>query len=315
MSQGSANRIRGQDIVREFVQPHGLDEFFRSYWEKKHLYVPAAEPDRGKYDRFLPSDDLDRLLSRNDLRYPTIQLVKGGRSLPISDYARRLKIGAYSSDGLIDMDLVAARYREGATIVLQLLQNSVASAANLSACLAAFFRSRVDVHGFFTPRGSQGLTAHYDVGGAFLVQLRGAKKWRLFPMAVDTPAAGQTFDASKPIKGDPLDEIELKPGDVLYLPGGVPHEGLTLDSESLHLTLGLFTPTWREIMESTLLACEEDEAFRRAPSYLVSGTEDQGAFEADWEKLVQRFSEAPGTGVGDTLAHIITPETRRGRWL
>lgn len=280
--------------------------------------MSAGQEGPGKFNDFLPPEALDQYLARNDVRYPSVQLVKNGRSVPIGEYARTLKIGSYSSDGLIDMDRVATCYREGCTIVLQLMQLSLPSAAELSAQLAAFFRSKVDVHGFFTPSNAQGLTAHYDVGGAFLVQLRGAKRWRLFAMEVDTPSDRQTFDSSRPIKGPPVDEIDLRAGDVLYLPGGVPHEGLTLGTESLHLTLGLFVPTWRQIMESTLAACEESESFREAPSYLALPAAAHAALECDWRERVAIFeavSEAQGRTEITHSVPVVSPLTRRGRWL
>jgi ribosomal protein L16 Arg81 hydroxylase len=315
---GSNSFDAGEACVRRLLGSTDWTGFFRDYWEQRHLHVPAGSEGLHKFADFLPADALDQFLARNDVRYPSIQLVKSGRSVPISEYARKLKIGSYSSDGLIDMDLVATRYREGCTIVLQLMQLSLPSAAELSAKLGAFFRSKVDVHGFLTPSNAQGLTAHYDVGGAFLVQIRGAKRWRLFAMQVDTPSDQQTFDTNRPIEGSPIDEIELRAGDVLYLPGGVPHEGLTVGTDSLHLTLGLFTPTWREIMESTLVACEELESFRRAPAYLASSATANSALEPDWQERVEEFSsisEKQGRAEIRRAVPVVLSLGRRGRWL
>jgi len=306
----------GRAWLQRLLGATQLDVFFEHYWERQHLFVPASRPTA--YDDILSLGEFDRFFSRNDVRYPALQMVKAGRNLPLGDYTRPLKIGTYSSDGLIDMDRVAQAYRNGGTVIVQLMQNSFASLAEFAKSLGVFLRGRVDVHAFMTPSAAQGLGAHYDAASAFLIQLRGEKRWRLYQLEMEAPAPDQTFNARDPIKGNPIDEITLHAGDVIYLPRGLPHEGLTFDSDSLHLTVVLFPKSWIDIFSSVLRECEKDEDFRKAPTgYFVDDGSAADLSEA-WFALGKRFaaqaSQVNRIATGD-IFNVVSPRSRRGRWV
>jgi ribosomal protein L16 Arg81 hydroxylase len=305
---------QGRGWLQRLLGATSLEVFFEQIWERKHLFIPSSG---GRtYDELLPSSELDAFFSRNDVRFPSVQVVKEGRNVALGKYARQLKIGSYRSDGLIDMDLVAEAYRKGSTILVQLMQNSFVGLAEFAEALRCFFRSKIDVHAFLTPPNAQGLKAHYDAASAFLIQLRGAKQWRLYEMQVEAPA--QSFDASRPITGSPIAEVTLGQGDVLYLPRGLPHEGVTLDAESVHLTVVLFPPSWLEILSSVLKECQKDEGFRMAPSELVTNSFAGPGPTGTWTTLVQQFTaQAKSDAWLETVAapHVISPRSRRGRWI
>lgn len=65
----------------------------------------------------------------------------------------------------------------------------------------------------------------------FVLQTYGVKHW------VVHPPTGAPWD------------LELHPGDVLYLPAGTRHAAQTGDRPSLHLTIGVRTVTWRQVFE------------------------------------------------------------------
>lgn len=306
---------KGREWLQRFLGPTSLGTFFERYWERKHLYIPAVDP--SAYADLLSQSEFDAFLARNDVRYPALQIVKDGRNVSLGDYTRQLKIGSYSSDGLVDMDLVAQAYRKGATVIVQIMQNSFANLAEFSTALGSFFHSKIDVHAFLTPAAAQGLSAHYDAASAFLIQLRGEKRWRLYDLEVEAPAPDQTFDARNPIKGDPIDEITLRSGDVVYLPRGLPHEGLTIESDSLHLTVVIFPKSWIEILSMVLRECQRNEEFRKTAVPPLVSTRNGVDLAKTWAKLVQQFTAQAGATGWSTIADIpqvVSPRLRRGRW-
>src|SRR5207302_1532608 len=96
------------------LAPIQRDEFFQAYWEKASC---VQHPGGDVYDDLLTDGDLDELLARNDLRFPTISLVKDGLSVPINRYSSVLRYGPYASEGLIDADAVFRELNSGATVV------------------------------------------------------------------------------------------------------------------------------------------------------------------------------------------------------
>ncbi len=66
--------------LEKLLQPLSIERFFAEYWEKQPLYLPRRAPDY--YAGLLTQRDLESLISNTDLRYPAIQLSKGGGYLP-----------------------------------------------------------------------------------------------------------------------------------------------------------------------------------------------------------------------------------------
>ncbi len=311
----SALATEGRRWLQRLLKQTSLTVFFEDYWERKHLFIPVLG--RENYGDLLSLRELDAFFSRNDVRYPAVQVIENGRNLPLDRFARQVKIGSYHSDGLIDMDLVAEAYRKGATVLVQLMQNSFVGLAEFSEAIGSFIRGKIDVHAFLTPPNSQGLTAHYDAASAFLIQWRGTKRWRLYELQVEAPGSNQTFGTNRTIKGNVVDEITLQPGDVLYLPRGLPHEGMTVGTESLHLTVVLFPKSWLDILSAILKECQKSEPFRMATSAIVTNSLANPHVAETWNNLVQQFTSRATNGDWQEFVdvpHVISPRSRHGRW-
>ena len=54
-----------------------------------------------------------------------IRLAKDGVELPLEDYSKNLTNGRYTMEGLIDTDKLFGHFKNGATIVFQLIHKSI----------------------------------------------------------------------------------------------------------------------------------------------------------------------------------------------
>jgi ribosomal protein L16 Arg81 hydroxylase len=194
-----------------------------------------------------------------------VRLVKDGQSVAISAYSSLLRFGPYAAEGLIDSDRVYKELSAGATIVCQLLQQSIPKTKGFVRALASELGCRVDAHAFITPKSASGLSTHYDTASAFILQVGGSKLWRLYKPLLELPAVDQVFDETSEAKFDLTDEILLQPGDLLYVPRGVPHCPVTIENHSTHVTVVLFPPTWIEVFDKAIEVCTADSRFRAAP--------------------------------------------------
>ncbi len=92
-----------------------------------------------------------------------------------------------------------------------------------------------------------GVGAHVDQYDVFLVQGRGQRRWRI---STDKNAP-QEFRADTELKllrkFKPTHEWLLEPGDALYLPPGVPHEGVAV-GECMTLSVGMRAPSQAELL-------------------------------------------------------------------
>lgn len=81
-------------------------------------------------------------------------------------------------------------------------------------------------------------------------------------------------------------EIDLRSGDVLYLPRGFPHKAVATDEPSLHLTLGIHPFYWVDALKAAVdLVAREDRELRTVLPPQVSSPEALG------EELARRFGE------------------------
>lgn len=120
---------------------------------------------------------------------------------------------------------------------------------------------------FITPPSSQTVKKHYDLGGTFILQLKGSKNWLLYDKAIECPRTNDYFSPHyfpEAVNNAPLKEsILLNEGDLLYIPRGFVHEAKTSDSYSIHLSL-IFAPyTWDNLLPNILEDFLNDEPLAR----------------------------------------------------
>src|SRR4029450_13840677 len=123
----------------------------------------------------------------------------------------------------------------------------------------------------------------------FVMQLSGQKAWRLYGTPVATPFRGETFELASHQAGEPSHTFTMHPGDCIYLPRGLMHDAESMgDEPSLHITVGLITKTWADLLLESIseLALSEPD-FRRS---LPAGF---SAREFDREVARQHFNHLP----------------------
>ncbi|KAA0708234.1 Ribosomal oxygenase 1 [Triplophysa tibetana] len=114
------------------------------------------------------------------------------------------------------------------------------------------FGSMVGANTYLTPPGTQGFAPHYDDIEAFVVQLEGKKHWRVYrPRFEDEvlPLVSSPNFSQAEI-GQPIMDVVLEAGDLLYFPRGFIHQGDCLpDAHSLHITVSSYQRnSWGDLL-------------------------------------------------------------------
>ena len=260
--------------------------FVRDHWAKAPLLRRGAGP--GGFDDLLSLDDVDRVLATTAPRVPAFRMVKDGRPLPPSAYTKSGRVGSRPLDDLADPGKVFDQFAGGATIVLQSLHRSWAPLTAFCRSLELFFTHPVQVNAYLTPPSSRGLGVHHDTHDVFVLQVHGRKLWQVWDAAVPFPLAHQKKlppGAESPGEA-PLVEAELAPGDCLYVPRGFRHAARTAETASLHLTVGMLTYNWNELLRQVVELATEEAWFREG---LPVGFADEP--EALTASLAERVAE------------------------
>jgi 50S ribosomal protein L16 3-hydroxylase len=177
-----------------------------------------------------------------------------------------------------------------------------------------------------------GVGAHTDKYDVFLIQGLGTRRWEIDPRPNTDPVWKEGSDVAVLKDFEAVQEWVLSPGDVLYLPPYVAHNGIALE-ECMTLSVGFRAPAGHEILASVVQYVTEDGGSARfrdpnpqveqspgrlGPSVLASLRGDVRQLLSDDESLngwIGRSLTEPARGriggLGEPVAHL--PETGRLR--
>jgi hypothetical protein len=103
------------------------------------------------------------------------------------------------------------------------------------------FAAKSEAVAFLTPAGQRGST-HSDPTDVYVLQLEGTKRWQIWPTPqVRRPGDDKDSFDSLP---EPVLDLSVQPGDVLYIPYSTPHRASAEGSVSLHVTVVAGPRTW-----------------------------------------------------------------------
>ena len=192
-----------------------------------------------------------------------MRLVQRGEAIPPSRYVRTARLGSRTITDLVDPGRVLDLHAQGATIVLQGLQRSWPPLQAFCADLERTLTHAVQANAYLTPPGSQGLRVHHDTHDVFALQAAGRKHWVVHEPLLAQPLPGQSWAADEAPTPLVLD-VDLHPGDALYVPRGTPHAAATVDEPSLHVTIGVVATTWHDVLRRLVDRARDDVRFRAA---------------------------------------------------
>ncbi|MBF9059719.1 hypothetical protein HKCCSP123_11050 [Rhodobacterales bacterium HKCCSP123] len=268
------------------ISPTTADTFFAEHFEKKPLRVARNDP--GYYADLLSFEDIDRVVTSMGLAVPEISVTRAGGNITPADYA-------YET-GFIDPVRVNQLFADGATVILSGLHERLPKLARFCRALEAVFSARVQTNIYMTQAQSQGFKAHYDDHDVIVLQIAGTKEWRLYDTPIELPLASQGFDPGEIEVGEETERFLLQPGDMLYVPRGLAHDAVATGEPSLHITTGLMTRSWADVLvEAVNIMAHRDPMLRRSlpPGYANPGY-DYGRHQAEFEEMLGRIaSEAP----------------------
>ncbi|MGH3442774.1 MAG: cupin domain-containing protein [Nitriliruptorales bacterium] len=248
--------------------------------------------------------DVDRILATMSLRHPAFRLVREGRPLDRRSYTRSGTIGGVRVHDLIDVGRAIALFEDGATIVLQGLHRYWEPVTRFCRDLEATLTHPVQANAYVTPPVATGLRVHHDTHDVFALQSHGSKRWVVHEPAVASPLADQHWEAGRHVAGEPTMELDLEPGDCLYLPRGTPHAAQTVDAPSIHLTIGIRAFTWHDVLGEAVAAAADEVAFRESLPVGFASAPDAFALEVArrLKEAATWFGEADARAIAERMA-------------
>lgn len=301
--------------LAELLHPITPETFRSDYDDRKPLHIPAATgaPKAALFDwaRFNSLLDQTALWTAQNLK-----LVFNGEPVPPPQYC----VEARTSAGPVQRPSpakVQPLMAMGASLIAEEVQTLSPDVRALSTALSRDFAGLVGANVYCSFGGVQAFNTHFDLHHVFAVQVEGEKIWRLYqnrnPDAVAFPTEGRDIKRwFAETRGPLMQEVTMRPGDVLYLPRGWYHDAMTTEGASLHVTFSV-TPLYGRILFSLLEAAAlQDPAFR---AWLRPAAEDGGKpLQAQLADLGRRLADlAASNAFRDEIAMTQERLTPRGQ--
>lgn len=204
-----------------------VEQFMAEYWQKKPLLIKGGFAD---FQDPLTPDELAGLAAEEEVESRVVAHQDGEWLLetgPFDDYS----------------DLGEANW----TLLVQAVDHWHPEAAQLIEPFRFIPNWRIDdlMISYSTPGG--GVGPHLDQYDVFIIQGQGKRHWR-----VGMPDATLTQHCPHPrlLQVSPfVDCIDVitEPGDILYIPPGCPHDGVSID-ESLSYSVGFRAPAQKDLV-------------------------------------------------------------------
>src|SRR5947209_17548759 len=260
MTAGTRTVAPGPAALARILEPCAPEEFLASSWGVRFLHVRGRA---GRFARLMPWEKLSEILRRHRLDFPRLRLVRDGSPAPVSSYLRHVAGGrGRTSIPRLKPSELTKHLREGATLVLDAVDELHAPIEGLAEELELFFHEHVQVNLYAGWQTSRGFDLHWDDHDVFILQVTGRKKWSVYGMTRPHPLVADVERAEKPT-GKPLWDGVLEDGDLLYIPRGWWHVAQPLNEPTLHLTVGIHNRTGLDLLRWLTDRTSASEIFRQ----------------------------------------------------
>jgi ribosomal protein L16 Arg81 hydroxylase len=243
METNIKNKVKVKDFSG-LIQPIGIETFETNYWEKQVLHIQRDNPDF--FSSLFSIGNLDNVLEYNRPRGNALRVVKSQQPMNPTVYENK--------DGSLNLNQLYTAYADGYTIVINEIQRFWDPLKMLVENIRQQISHNAVANLYLTPENEKALSPHYDSHDVFALQISGEKHWVLYD---DTYFKTPLLHSFQPVfQREDLTgarEITMRAGDILYMPRGVPHEAYTTDKSSMHITIGIHSTQWIDLITKSLL--------------------------------------------------------------
>jgi hypothetical protein len=237
--------------LADLLAPVSASQFLDVFRARKRLHIAASDPTRAA--TLLSWRDIDTILSEHALD-ESLTLMRDGVRVPRHFYTsgegKRLNVRAFH-------ELLP----EGVSIVVDRVHRLIPKIRHLAVAVEREMKIHTGVNAYISFAKGGAFKPHWDVHDVLVVQVHGNKRWRVWKAEVPHPiemADQSNLDTSVA----PDQEVEMAPGDVLFIPRGEPHSAAVSSNHSVHLTIGLLSQTGIDFLDHLHQEAAKDPLLR-----------------------------------------------------
>ncbi len=227
----------------DILDPLTEDDFFETYYDKKPVHIPGGAE---KFAGLMNWEILQDLLNMTGIwSSNSLQMVIDRETVPPRTYCE----DAVDRDGASVLRPDPARVmnwlERGASLVandIDMLTGPLRAAAN---AFEEAYSCKAQANLYCSWPQRQAFESHFDTHDVFAVHVEGKKTWHIYETRAPHPIRHTRFtsvtkEQHRQNRGKILMEVEMSPGDVLYIPRGWYHDALAnTEGGTVHIAFGL----------------------------------------------------------------------------
>lgn len=213
--------------MRNILGDLDVSGFLKDYWQKKPLLIRQALPG---FESPIDADELAGLACEHDVE-----------SRLVEKHSDRYAL----EQGPFDARRLAKLPKHDWTLLVQDIEKHLPDFARYLDLFDFIPRWRIDDLMISIAATGGGVGPHVDAYDVFLLQAKGRRRWSIAETFNPETIPGLDVRVLKHF--DAEQEWTLEPGDMLYLPPNVAHDGIALDDECMTWSIGFRAPSLRDM--------------------------------------------------------------------
>ncbi len=216
------------------------NNFFSNNFGKKYIHIREFINDASSV---VSLEILDDMLSKSNIwNNKNFKMMLDQKTINSNDYSS-LSIDITGSNNRPDVDKVQRLVSKGASIILNDIEKYNSNLLKISNELQRLTQGRCQGNLYFSMASHKAFGPHFDLHDVFAFHFEGEKVWNIYENIEDSPINHPIFKNSSEERikkaGKLVDQVTLKPGDLLYIPRGQYHDALASKNGAIHVAFGL----------------------------------------------------------------------------
>ncbi len=224
----------------EFFSDEFKVKFFEDNFGKNYLYKPGIVVN---YKNIMNLDILNRMLSiKNIWNNKNFIMALDRKPINFIDFSSN---NLDMSGNILRPEINKVQYlvSKGASIILNDIERYNSDLSSIASFFQKITQGRCQGNLYFSMESHQALGPHCDDHDVFAIHFEGEKIWNIYENIEQSPINHPAFkySADERIKkaGRIIEQVTLKPGDLLYIPRGQYHDALASKDGAIHIAFGL----------------------------------------------------------------------------
>ena len=215
-------------------------EFYQKNFQKNYSYKPGLVEN---YKNIMSIEILNKMLSiKNIWNNKNFLMMLDRKRINFTEFSKP-NLDITGNNLRPDPKSVQKLVSKGASIILNDIEKHSPELSGLANIFQLNTQGRCQGNLYFSMESRQAFGPHCDKHDVFAIHFEGEKTWNIYEKIEKNPINHPVFEysAEERIKraGKLINQIKMKPGDLLYIPRGQYHDALASKNGAIHIAFGL----------------------------------------------------------------------------